>query len=98
MTRNNHYKKNFIKAENKNRIIKFKTIFFLNNFPFKYTLYNKLNKLKSKKINKSKTLIKNFCLLTGRSKSINKRYLISRIKMRELILFGLIPGCKKSVW
>jgi ribosomal protein S14 len=98
MTNKKYYSVRFIKAENKLRLLKFYRLHFLNNFTFKHVLCVKLNKFKLKYKNKSKTLIKNTCLLTGRSKSVNQKYLLSRIKMRELILLGMIPGCKKAVW
>lgn len=39
----------------------------------------------------------NRCILTNRSKSIRKLK-ISRIKARELMSFGIIPGFKKGIW
>jgi ribosomal protein S14 len=98
MTNKKYYGTRFIKTENKSRLLKFYKIYFLNNFPLKHVLYTKLNKLKFKNKNNSKTLIKSACLLTGRNKSINQKYLLSRIKMREFILLGMIPGCRKAVW
>jgi ribosomal protein S14 len=46
----------------------------------------------------SKTLIKNRCILTNRNKGVNKHFSISRIVMRDLSQFGLLPGFNKAVW
>lgn len=46
----------------------------------------------------SKATIKNKCIVTGRNKSVNKNYSISRIAFRNFLSYGLIPGYGKSVW
>jgi ribosomal protein S14 len=46
----------------------------------------------------SKSTIKNKCVVTGRNKSINKNYSVSRIAFRNFLSYGFIPGYKKSVW
>jgi small subunit ribosomal protein S14 len=48
--------------------------------------------------NSSKVRIKNRCILTGRSHSVLRLFKISRIKIRELVSMGLIPGLKKASW
>jgi small subunit ribosomal protein S14 len=55
---------------------------------------------KLSKLNKNSNLskIKNRCFISGRSKSIYKKISLSRIKLRELILFGLQVGFKKISW
>lgn len=45
----------------------------------------------------SKTKIRRRCILTNRSRGVYTKYNISRVKLRELLQFGLIPGYKKSV-
>lgn len=42
--------------------------------------------------------LKNYCVLTGRSKSIYSDFKLSRIKLRELALDCLVNGVKKSSW
>jgi small subunit ribosomal protein S14 len=42
--------------------------------------------------------VKNRCVLTGRSKGTYAGYRISRIKLRELTLDGLVNGLKKASW
>ena len=44
----------------------------------------------------SKTKINNRCILTGRSRSIDRDFKISRICIRELGGSGCIPGLKKE--
>jgi small subunit ribosomal protein S14 len=46
----------------------------------------------------SKTKIKNSCIISGRNKSVEKKFSLSRIKLREFISFGILPGYKKAVW
>jgi len=38
------------------------------------------------------------CIISGRGRSILTRYKLSRIKFREMVSFGLIPGLRKSSW
>lgn len=52
-----------------------------------------------KDLNKiSKTEIKNKCVITGRNRSVDKKYSFSRIVMLDMLRFGIIPGYKKAVW
>ena len=46
----------------------------------------------------SKAFLKNKCVLTNRNKSVEKKTSISRIALRHLMSFGIVPGYKKSVW
>ncbi|MFW5682396.1 MAG: 30S ribosomal protein S14 [Phycisphaeraceae bacterium] len=46
----------------------------------------------------SATRHRNLCKLTGRSRSVYRKFGISRIKLRELALEGKIPGMRKSSW
>ena len=57
-----------------------------------------LKKLNDFPRNASKTRIKNRCVLTGRSKSVYKRFKMSRIKIRELASKGDITGLNKASW
>ena len=40
----------------------------------------------------------NRCKLTGRPKGYIRQFGISRVKIREMANFGLIPGVKKASW
>jgi len=42
--------------------------------------------------------IRNRCILTGRPRSIHRKFKLSRIMIRELSSKKLIPGLKKSSW
>ncbi|MDR0679585.1 MAG: 30S ribosomal protein S14 [Puniceicoccales bacterium] len=42
--------------------------------------------------------IRNRCAVTGRSRGYHRWFGLSRIKLREMISFGEIPGVTKSSW
>tara|TARA_B100000787_G_C16182985_1_gene292972 strand:+ start:1619 stop:1918 length:300 start_codon:yes stop_codon:yes gene_type:complete len=42
--------------------------------------------------------IKKRCALTGRGKGLTGPFNISRIKLRDLVSKGLVPGVKKGIW
>lgn len=46
----------------------------------------------------SPTRHRRLCKLTGRSRSVYRKFKISRIKLRELALEGKIPGMRKASW
>lgn len=50
-----------------------------------------------KQRNFSKTKIVRRCIVTNRSRGSIRPYNISRMKLRELLQFGIIPGYKKAV-
>lgn len=54
-----------------------------------------LNKLPR---NASKIRQRNRCRVTGRPRGYYRKFQVSRISLRELAAFGLIPGVKKSSW
>ena len=58
----------------------------------------KLAKLQKKITRISKIQLKNRCILSNRNKGVLSKYSISRIKMLELLRFGLVCGYKKAVW
>jgi len=91
----------FLKLEYSKNIYKIIKINFLNNLKHsknKKYYYKLLLKLQKKISKISKTQLKNRCILSNRSRSVLKPYSLSRIKMRELLLFGLLPGYSKSAW
>ena len=92
-------RKLFLKKEKIKKIHKFLFIFlsFKNKRENRNHFDKNLLKLNSS-ICISKTLIKNRCVLTNRNKGVNKYFSISRIVMRDLSQFGLLPGFKKAVW
>lgn len=54
-----------------------------------------LNKLPK---NSSQIRIRNRCKVTGRPRGYYRKFQMSRISLRELAAFGLVPGIKKSSW
>jgi len=46
----------------------------------------------------SATRLRNLCALTGRSRSVYRKFKISRIMLRELALEGKVPGMRKASW
>ena len=48
--------------------------------------------------NANPTRIRNRCELTGRSRSVYRKFRLSRIMLREMGNKGLIPGLTKSSW
>lgn len=85
----------FAQNEKKRIILKF----LLNNTRLsmeqRLLLNEKLQKL-NKKTNNTK--INNRCSVTYRGRSNLRLFRLSRIRLRELISLGLVPGYKKAVW
>lgn len=48
--------------------------------------------------NSSPVRTRNRCELTGRSRSVYRKFKLSRIKLRELASIGQIPGMVKASW
>lgn len=48
--------------------------------------------------NSSKVRVRNRCKVTGRPRGYHRRFAMSRIALRELGNFGLIPGLIKASW
>ena len=101
-------RKSFYKLESKNRIKKFvftnilgKKQLTAKNFANK----DKLNKVFfstfkfiTKKNHTSKVKLTRRCIFNNRGRGVYRPLGISRVYLRELIQFGLIPGYKKAVW
>ena len=83
------------KLELKKRKLKY--LFKNNQLPLNVRLeaHSKLNDLPR---NSSSVRIKNYCVVSGRSKGVYKYFRLSRIKFRELALNGLLPGVIKASW
>lgn len=79
------------------KISKFLFINFLNN-----TQKHFINPLFFFKFQKKykilKGCVKSRCVITNRGRGVNKNFGLSRIKLRELMQFGILPGFKKSCW
>ena len=48
--------------------------------------------------NSAKVRVRNRCELTGRPRSVYRKFKLSRIALRELGNMGLIPGVTKASW
>jgi ribosomal protein S14 len=57
-------------------------------------LLNKKNNLKRSSISK----IKNKCLISGRNRSVYKKFKLNRMFIKNLGVSGFINGLKKSSW
>ncbi len=94
-------RKKFYRLEYLKRIYKVLLVNLLNSplkFNKKTLLFHKFAKLQKKFVKVSKTQIKSRCILSNRSHGFLRKYSLSRIKMRELLQFGILPGYKKAVW
>jgi ribosomal protein S14 len=92
---------------NFNRVEKYKILgkFLENYISGKIDSRNFSYKLKSIKIlskyyfnQKSRVSLKRRCIYTNRSKSLSKKYGVSRFILRDFIQFGFLAGYKKAVW
>lgn len=94
-------RKLFFKFEKKKKICKF---LFINLLSRKILRgHNKeitllLLKLQNTFKRSSKIRLTNRCVLSNRGRGVNKLFGLSRIMMRDLIQFGIIPGYTKAVW
>ena len=61
----------------------------------RYTAQKALQKMPR---NSLKSRIKNRCIITGRTHGLVGPFNISRIKLRELVSNGHVPGVKKAIW
>lgn len=93
--RNENRKKLVAKQRDLRKELKRKAIDPKLNDEDRYAARVKLQKLSP---NGSKVRIRNRCQLTGRSRGVYQKFMLSRIKFREYAHAGLIPGVTKSSW
>lgn len=55
-------------------------------------------KLQSLPRNGCRTRVRNRCQVTGRSRGVYRKFMLSRIKLREFAHRGLMPGVTKASW
>ena len=74
--------------------------FFYINAAQKESTRKKLTHFYLRKLNTnySKTKLQRRCLFTNRAKVSNKVFGISRIRLREMLKFNILPGYTKAVW
>lgn len=84
----------FIKHEILQRLVKILYFHFdINALRFSLlNIYSVVNK------NSFKTRVNNICVISGRSRSIHKKFKLSRILIRELSGQSLFFGLKKASW
>jgi ribosomal protein S14 len=74
-------------------------LFLINNMhlnkKIRWTAFILLTKLNN---SSSQITLKNRCVLTGNSKSISRKYRMSRISLKYLIFFKKLPGITKYTW
>lgn len=87
----------FSRIEKKRLVDKFISINFLHQKKLKNIHYVLLQK-KSKKKQYSKVRLVRRCIFNNRNRGVLRSFGISRIYLRELMQFGLIPGYLKAVW
>lgn len=83
------------KLEWKKKIFKF---FYHNlalNLKVRQRVYFNILNLKKKTFS---TRVKNFCILTGKSHSVYKKFKLSRMSLRESLSIAFLTGMKKSSW
>ena len=61
----------------------------------RFKLQSKINELPR---DGSRIRVRNRCKLTGRTRGVYRKFGLSRIKIRELSMAGLLPGVVKSSW
>jgi len=61
----------------------------------RFKIQAKLNELPR---DSSKIRVRNRCKLTGRTRGVYRKFVLSRIKIRELSMSGALPGVVKSSW
>jgi small subunit ribosomal protein S14 len=98
--------KNKIKIDTLRRNLFYKNE--INKNLLKFLAYNTNNSLKNRwiyilklsafKSNSVSSRIHNFCVMTGRSKSVLKNFKISRLVFRDKASFSKIIGITKSSW
>nr|YP_009476745.1 ribosomal protein S14 [Cryptomonas curvata]AVM81238.1 ribosomal protein S14 [Cryptomonas curvata] len=85
-------RKNFKKNESK--IISLKVLLRTNSLNYLESL-NNFSKLKTLSFSNK---AENKCFVSSRTGSVYKKFTLSRIKTREFVYNGLIPGLKKHSW
>lgn len=93
--KDNKTRKAYLKQEKKRLILKYLLQNSKMNFVTKFYLNKKLEQMPK---TTSLVRIRNRCTISNRVRSVNQQFKISRTPLRNLFLFGLVPGYKKAVW
>jgi len=84
-----------LKQEKKRRVLKALWQNRKLQFITRYLIFLELMNLA---VNGNKVRLKNRCIETGRGKSVLREFHISRIKFRDRLRNGELPGVRKSSW
>lgn len=99
LLKNKKNRKKFYSLEISCKIDKFLTVHLLQDRFFIDKSYLRfINNLLRSSTDSLKSKLKNKCVLTYRSKSVEKKYNISRIILRDMLRSGIFPGYKKAIW
>jgi ribosomal protein S14 len=93
VARDKYKRKKFLLAEKKINILK---SIIVNKF-----ISNKVRQFAKEKANNvygTKGNIRNYCILTTRSRSVIKKFNISRMSFKYLASFGYLKNIKKASW
>ena len=100
-TRDLKVRKSFKSIEKRRLIDKFTFFSALNNSNsnksevlFNYVKLNNSKNIKSR----SRTRFSSRCIISNRGRGIVRPFNVSRITLRGMFSFGVIPGYKKAVW
>jgi small subunit ribosomal protein S14 len=88
-------RKLYIKTELIQRVVKI-LCFSFNTSLMYFALFNSYIVLAQN--NDFKNRVKNFCIVSGRSRGVHKKFKVSRIVLRELSSKGYFFGLKKASW
>lgn len=95
-------KKDFSFRKKKLQLEKLKIILLFLKKKNSFKFQSKIKFLILKKFQKiafvSKTKIVRRCILTNRGRSTTRPFNISRMVLRELLQFSILPGYQKAVW
>jgi ribosomal protein S14 len=96
-TKDLKYRKKFLQREKSFLIGKFIFLYFLKNSSKSLRFLSE--KFVQKYLKGSfRMKIVNRCIITNRGRGVFRPFGCSRLVLRNLFLFGIIPGFKKAVW
>tara|TARA_B100000700_G_C14510613_1_gene608424 strand:- start:59 stop:364 length:306 start_codon:yes stop_codon:yes gene_type:complete len=93
--KNLNRKKIVSKFENRRKALKRRVMQKNITMEERFKLQSKLNDLPR---DSSNIRVRNRCKITGRTRGVYRKFGLSRIKLRELTMSGMLPGVVKSSW
>ena len=89
------FRNKFFKVEKK--LLLLRSILFNKNIAYKFKKKFYLRLINISRLY-SKSKFKNYCLITGRSRAILRKFKVSRLSFRRLASIGSFDGIRKSSW